>query len=156
MSSKRHTAALGAALALLDRVLGAAVDASRVSSGPATLLDPWRGMHLTESDVRSVLARMRMSRSAKTTSHRRSPNASGALRASPACCRWYRSTPSSWRRLLIVVAPDLDLRYERIYGYLQDDIGRKRPAIDLLANLLCTGSVRAPRVPAALSTPARC
>ncbi len=38
----------------------------------------------------------------------------------------------------ISVAPDFDLRYERLYAYLQDDITRKRPTIDLVLNLLCS------------------
>src|SRR6185369_1226161 len=29
--------------------------------------------------------------------------------------------------LLLCLAPALDLRYEKIYGYLQDDVTRKRP-----------------------------
>ncbi|MHB1295089.1 MAG: ATP-binding protein [Anaerolineae bacterium] len=39
--------------------------------------------------------------------------------------------------LLVCLAPDLDLRYERLYGYLQDDLTRKRPSINLLLDLLC-------------------
>ncbi len=39
--------------------------------------------------------------------------------------------------LLICLAPALDLRYERLYGYLQDDITRKRPTVHLILNLLC-------------------
>jgi hypothetical protein len=38
--------------------------------------------------------------------------------------------------LLICLAPSLDLRYERLYGYLQDDVTRKRPTINLALNLL--------------------
>src|SRR4030095_812404 len=33
-------------------------------------------------------------------------------------------------------APELDLRYERIYAYLQDDITKKRPSVDLILSLL--------------------
>lgn len=40
--------------------------------------------------------------------------------------------------LVIVLAPELDLRYERIYAFLQDDVTRRRPTIDLALNLLCT------------------
>ncbi len=40
--------------------------------------------------------------------------------------------------LLIGLAPELDLKYEKIYSYLQNDITRKRPAVDLALNLLCT------------------
>ena len=38
---------------------------------------------------------------------------------------------------VIALAPELDLRYERIYGYLQDDMTRRRPSVDLALNLLC-------------------
>ncbi|WP_370573518.1 AAA family ATPase [Methanomethylovorans sp.] len=39
--------------------------------------------------------------------------------------------------LLICLAPELDLKYERIYAYLQNDVTRKRPSVDLIMNLLC-------------------
>ncbi len=39
--------------------------------------------------------------------------------------------------LLICLAPALDQRYEKLYGYLQDDITRKRPSVNLVLNLLC-------------------
>ena len=38
---------------------------------------------------------------------------------------------------LICLAPTLDLRYERLYGYLQDDVTRKRPSVNLVLDLLC-------------------
>jgi len=38
--------------------------------------------------------------------------------------------------LLICLAPTLDLRYERFYGYLQDDVTQKRPTVNLVLNLL--------------------
>ncbi len=39
--------------------------------------------------------------------------------------------------LLVCLAPHLDVRYEAIYGYLQDDVTRKHPTVDLILNLLC-------------------
>jgi AAA+ superfamily predicted ATPase len=39
--------------------------------------------------------------------------------------------------LLICLAPALDLRYEKIFGYLQDDVTRKRPGINLVLDLCC-------------------
>ena len=39
--------------------------------------------------------------------------------------------------LLICLASELDLRYERLYAYLQDDVTRKQPSVDLVLNLLC-------------------
>lgn len=38
--------------------------------------------------------------------------------------------------LLIVLATELDLRYERLYAYLQDDVTKKQPTIDLAISLL--------------------
>src|SRR5215467_2714354 len=40
--------------------------------------------------------------------------------------------------LLVCLAPELDLRYERLYAYLQDDVTKKRPSVDLTLNLLCS------------------
>jgi AAA+ superfamily predicted ATPase len=39
--------------------------------------------------------------------------------------------------LLITLAPELDLKYERLYAYLQDDVTKKRPTLDLVMRLLC-------------------
>lgn len=40
--------------------------------------------------------------------------------------------------VLVCLAPELDLKYEKLYGYLQDDMTRKKPSVDLLMKLLCT------------------
>src|SRR5262249_31348918 len=37
--------------------------------------------------------------------------------------------------VVVALAPELDLRYERLYAYLQDDVTRKRPMVDLALNL---------------------
>lgn len=39
--------------------------------------------------------------------------------------------------LLLAIAPEIDLRYQRIYGYLQDNVTRKRPSIELALRLFC-------------------
>jgi SpoVK/Ycf46/Vps4 family AAA+-type ATPase len=39
--------------------------------------------------------------------------------------------------VILALAPELDLRYERLYAYLQDDVTRKRPSVDLALNLFC-------------------
>jgi hypothetical protein len=38
--------------------------------------------------------------------------------------------------LLVCVAPEVDLRYERLFAYLQDDVTKRRPSVDLVLNLL--------------------
>jgi ATP-dependent 26S proteasome regulatory subunit len=42
--------------------------------------------------------------------------------------------------LLICLAVELDLRYERLYAYLHDDVTKKRPSVDLVLNLLAADS----------------
>jgi hypothetical protein len=37
--------------------------------------------------------------------------------------------------LVACLAPELDRKYDRLYAYLQDDITRKRPSVDLVINL---------------------
>jgi len=39
--------------------------------------------------------------------------------------------------LLVSLAPEVELAYERLYAYLQDDVTRKRPGVALMLNLLC-------------------
>jgi SpoVK/Ycf46/Vps4 family AAA+-type ATPase len=39
--------------------------------------------------------------------------------------------------LLVAMAPELEPRYETLYAYLQDDVTRKRPSVDLALNLIC-------------------
>jgi AAA+ superfamily predicted ATPase len=39
--------------------------------------------------------------------------------------------------VLIALAPEVDLRYERLYAYLQDDVSRRRPSVNLILDLLC-------------------
>lgn len=43
--------------------------------------------------------------------------------------------------LLICLAPSVDLRYERIYGYLQDDVTKKRPTVALILDLLAESGI---------------
>ncbi|HEX8475986.1 MAG TPA: AAA family ATPase [Pyrinomonadaceae bacterium] len=39
--------------------------------------------------------------------------------------------------LLVCVAVELDLKYEKLYAYLQDDVTRKRPSANLMLELFC-------------------
>ncbi|HEY9206911.1 MAG TPA: ATP-binding protein [Candidatus Methanoperedens sp.] len=48
----------------------------------------------------------------------------------------FQLVPFEVEVLLICLASELDLRYEKLYSYLQNDITRKRPTVDLLINLL--------------------
>jgi ATP-dependent 26S proteasome regulatory subunit len=39
--------------------------------------------------------------------------------------------------LLLAIAPEINLRYQRLYAYLQDDVTRKRPSVELALRLFC-------------------
>ncbi|MEU6508346.1 AAA family ATPase [Streptomyces sp. NPDC046942] len=47
--------------------------------------------------------------------------------------------------LLIALAPDLDARFERLYGYLNDDLTRRRPTVGLALELYGLGPASAAR-----------
>ena len=50
--------------------------------------------------------------------------------------RRFQLSPFAVDVLLVCLAPEIDLRYERLFGYLQDDITKRRPSVDLTLNLL--------------------
>jgi len=56
--------------------------------------------------------------------------------------RLFQLTPFDIDVLLICLAPELDLRYERLYAYLQDDLTKKRPSVDLVMNITLPGFER--------------
>ncbi|WKV76216.1 ATP-binding protein [Streptomyces sp. PCS3-D2] len=47
--------------------------------------------------------------------------------------------------LLVALAPDLDARFERLYGYLNDDLTRRRPTVGLALDLCGHGHFSAAR-----------
>ncbi|MFB7174260.1 AAA family ATPase [Streptomyces sp. NPDC056254] len=47
--------------------------------------------------------------------------------------------------LLVTLAPDLDARFERLYGYLNDDLTRRRPTVGLALELCGLGRAPAAR-----------
>ena len=55
----------------------------------------------------------------------------------PHLCEIFRLSPFEEQCLVIASAPELDVRYEKIYAFLQDDVTRKRPTVGLMLDLLC-------------------
>lgn len=53
-----------------------------------------------------------------------------------ALANWLQLTPLEFRLLLLALAPDLDLRYQRCMGLMLDDLGRRSGTLALLAALL--------------------
>ncbi|ADO69339.1 ATP-binding protein [Stigmatella aurantiaca] len=40
--------------------------------------------------------------------------------------------------LMLALAPEVDIRYERLFAYLNDDVTRRRPGVDMALGLFCT------------------
>ncbi|MBA3894063.1 MAG: ATP-binding protein [Gemmatimonadales bacterium] len=63
----------------------------------------------------------------------------GVPLALPQLARLFGLSAFEVQAVLICLAPELRCRYDRLYAYLQDDIARKRPSVDLVLELLCEG-----------------
>ena len=123
---------LDVALQRLDLRLRIAVETFRLDLAEKAR-DPFRGLYISDSDVDELLTN--------------TPAAELAERlledeVGPVPTRLRRLSElfglSAFEReaLLVCLAPDVDLRYERLYAYLQDDVSRRRPTVDLVLRLL--------------------
>jgi AAA+ superfamily predicted ATPase len=61
----------------------------------------------------------------------------------PLLGRLFGLSPLELQTVVICLAPELDRKYDRLYAYLQDDITRKKPSLDLVLDL--AGGDRASR-----------
>lgn len=50
----------------------------------------------------------------------------------------FHLTPFEQDTVLICLAPELDLKYEKLYAYLQDDVTKQCPCVNLILDLLCS------------------
>jgi hypothetical protein len=147
----RHAAAgdvsrlgeLLAALGRLDRRLALAVEATR-SAHPADASDAYRGLYIDPAELDQLLARGHDAAPAASEEGQSREPLCGAAGLYPARLarlgREFGLSTFDLDLLLIALAPELDLRYERVYAYLQDDVTRKRPSVDLALNLLCASA----------------
>jgi AAA+ superfamily predicted ATPase len=134
-----YFAALLPALRRLDSLLDLAMEA--VAPGRATdARAPFRGLYLSREDCLRLLAQ---EPGATPFSSRERIDENHSSEFAPV------DSPLEWLikafglgvldadMLLLALAPELDLRYEKIFAYLQDDVTRKRPTVELALNLLC-------------------
>ena len=128
------------ALRRLDHLLEKAIASAQVAYGPQADVDPFRGLHISQQEVEQLLTRLpgvpTLYIEEESLVEFRSEAGSGV-----APLTWLAKeldlSPFDLDLIMIALAPELDLRYERLYAYLQDDVSRRRPSVDLALNLLC-------------------
>jgi hypothetical protein len=125
----------------LDRLIRQAVGKVVNAQGPNAVTDAFRGLHISPEEVEQLLERPAGS---PTLGSGEEPIAqTDETEADSPQMAWlegaYALSGIEKDIVLVALAPELDLKYERLYAYLQDDVSKKRPTIDLALNLL-TGS----------------
>jgi len=137
-------AAIVAALGRLDRLLEIACDEAEKVFGAKADTDPYRGFYVTPQDFRRLIGRP----PGAPMFHAESSGPDGASPFTE-IQQAFGLSPFDLDVLLIAIAVEIDLRYQRLFAYLQDDVTRKRPSVDLALNLLCPDAdskLRAPPV----------
>ncbi|KKK06077.1 ATP-binding protein [Micromonospora sp. HK10] len=125
-----HAAALLRRLQHLERAVRAAV-ARRRESDPQPD-DPFRGLYLSDEAVDAALAAARDPFDPWPAGDRTAAPGNDRLAALAAAAGL---TPLDEALLLVALAPDVDSRFEQFYGYLNDDVTRRRPSVGLALRL---------------------
>jgi AAA+ superfamily predicted ATPase len=123
------------ALRRLDALLVDAVTRAAATYGPDAATDPYRGLVIGPDEVARLLDRA--PGEPFLAAQDADPIAADPGRELVWLGRAFGLTAFDIDVLLVAIAPELDLRYERLFGYLQDDVTRRRPSVDVALNLLC-------------------
>jgi AAA+ superfamily predicted ATPase len=99
---------------------------------------PWRGDSLPglESPTIATLSESLEQLEADIAEKKRQSLSNGRLLRLDELERLFQLSTFDIEALLICILPELDLKYQRLYGYLQDDVTKKSPTVDLLLHLL--------------------
>ena len=125
--------------------------------------DAYRGLYVSDSDANQLLSRPLATSWGQTSTLETTENLTfqndleNAEKQLGDFLKQYQDALSSLRLLqllsvfqldkidrdifLICFAPCIDLKYEKIFGYLQDDVTRKQPGVNLILNLLAPPGV---------------
>src|SRR5258706_3326532 len=134
--------ALSGILGRLDALLARAVQAAvatfgAAAPGNASGGDPFRGLYISDADAARIVRRGLEPLAAQLTSAEPLVDLAAAGPRWQALGRAFALSPFEVDVVALALAPDVDLRYERIIGYLHDDATRPRPTVDLAPQLLC-------------------
>lgn len=90
-----------------------------------------------ESDAMRVLAQKARELRSRIAHGRQGSMESGVYLTLPHLAGLFGLSSFEEQVVLLCLAPEIDLKYGKLYAYLQDDIIRKRPSLDLVLKLLC-------------------
>ena len=123
----------------LDAIVRRALIAAEAVHGRADD-DPFRGLHIDADAIARALARQPGAPLFTVAAAGALPD--GAPPGSPLgrVAVAYGLDAFELDVLILALGPELDLRYERIYAYLQDDVTRRRPTVNLALDLLCASA----------------
>lgn len=139
-SSDPYLSDLLPALRCLDGLLHRALVAAPEAFGTTAATSPYRGLYIAKDEAEKSLER-----APGAPPFNINTDEDGRLSQLFSA----RGTRLGWLKdafhlsdfdlclILIALAPELDLRYETLYAYLQDNVTRRRPTVDLALNLLC-------------------
>ncbi|WHZ26377.1 MAG: ATPase, AAA family [Nitrospira sp.] len=121
----------------VDERIRCALMAGQAVYGMESAHDSYRGLYITPRDVDRLLGQRPgqplFGHNGSQTFPEQLPLPSRFSRLAKAC----RLSSFDIAVVFIALAPEFDLRYEKLYAYLQDDVSRRRPTVDLALNLLC-------------------
>lgn len=124
----------------IDGRIRCALVAGQTVYGEESTADPFRGLHIAPRDVDRLLAQPPgqplFGHSGSESFPEYLPLPVGFSRLAKACCL----SSFDLAVVFIALAPEFDLRYEKLYAYLQDDVSKKRPSVDLALNLFCANA----------------
>lgn len=134
----------------IDLLLHKSLDKSRSESNYG--IDDFRGLFISEDEVNSILQTpVHQKKTDESTDHwtekietitkeiiakKNESIKQNKKLLLPALSKIFHLSPFEENVLLICLAPELDLRYEKLYSYLQNDVTKKRPTVDLIIRLL--------------------
>ena len=120
----------------LDQLLANAIKSAETVYGSKAAADPYRGLYVSNEDTERLLAR-----EPGAPLFTKDPGLQQARPRSDSPLermqRQFGLTDFDMDVILLTLATEIDLRYERLYSYLQDDVTRRKPSVDLALNLLC-------------------
>jgi SpoVK/Ycf46/Vps4 family AAA+-type ATPase len=147
------TAHLRHELQRIDLLLQRAV--TRVRASVAAEAADLRGLYVTDADVDTLLANQQLigpgfvaadeaaprdaelsALAAEIAERVAASQAEGVILRLPLLAERFELSAFEIETILICLAPEIDLKYERLFGYLHDDVTKRRPSVDLALNLL--------------------